>query len=61
MISNPGGLDISQGGRSGEEDLLFMIYPVGVTLLALSGLDNIIELIPTDCEKLMPTFIPSGS
>ena len=61
MISDPGGLDIFQGGRSGEEDLLFMIYPVGVTLLALSGLDNIIELIPTDCEKLMPTFIPSGS
>lgn len=41
VISDPGGLGIFQGGRSGEEDLLFMVYPVGVTLLALSGLNNI--------------------
>ena len=61
VISDPGGLGIFQGGRSGEEDLLFMVYPVGVTLLALSGLNNIVELIPTDCAKLTPTFIPSGS
>ena len=38
-----------------------MVYPVGVTLLALSELNNFVELTPTDCEKLMPTFIPSGS
>lgn len=61
MISDPGGLGIFQGGRSGEEDLLFMVYPVGVTLLALSELNNFVELTLTDCEKLMPTFIPSGS
>ena len=49
------GRKIRRGG------LAFWVYPVGVTLLALSGLNNIVELIPTDCAKLTPTFIPSGS